>query len=60
MAAHCWRWVSCWSSHAVRPNFSPLMSTRERTCDQLPGAAQRSTTLDTLAKRSNSALIAKL
>lgn len=30
------------------------MRTRERTCDQDPGAAQRSTTRETLLKRSNS------
>jgi hypothetical protein len=51
----CWRSLASWSCHATRPNFSPLMSTRERTWDQLPGAAQRSTTLVTLEKRSNSA-----
>jgi hypothetical protein len=45
---------SCLSSHTVRPNFSPLISTRDRTWLQLPGAAQRSTTRVTPAKRSNS------
>ena len=50
----CWRNLESWSCHAARPNFSPLMSTRERTCDQLPGAAHRSTTRVTSLNRSNS------
>lgn len=51
----CCRNCASLSCHADRPNFSPLIRTRERTCDQLPGAAHRSTTRLTLVKRSNSA-----
>lgn len=50
----CCRNLASRSCHAGRPNFSPLMSTRESTWDQLPGAAQRSTTLVTPSKRLNS------
>lgn len=50
----CCRVASCLFSHAVRPKDSPFMRTRERTWDQLPGAAQRSTTRVTSAKRLNS------
>ena len=50
------RCFSALSSHAERPNFSPLIKTRDRTCDHEPGAAHRSTTLVTSLKRSNSGI----
>ena len=53
----CCRNTSCLSSHAERPNFSPLIKTLDKTWLQLPGAAQRSTTRVTSAKRSNSAVL---
>lgn len=48
------RCFSALSSHADRPNFSPLISTLESTCDHEPGAAHRSTTRVTSLNRSNS------
>ena len=48
------RCFSALSSHAERPNFSPLINTLDSTCDQEPGAAHKSTTRVTSLNKSNS------